>query len=510
MAIINSVFTWFMQKRLHQIKLFEKFPCEVQKDELKKLLSSAENTEIGKKYKFASITCEKEFKEALPLRFYEDIQPEIDRIQKGEQNILWGSEIKWLAKSSGTTNDKSKFIPVSYESLENCHYKGGKDMFALYINNNPQSELFSGMNLAMGGSLHIQGSDTDISYGDVSAIIMSNLPFWAEFKRVPSIEIALMSEWEAKIEKIAESTMNSNVTNIAGVPSWTLVLLKKILEKTGKDSILDVWPNFEVFFHGGVSFTPYKKQFENIIYGPTKKSDKTFHFMELYNASEGFFAIQDSFERDDMLLMLDYGVYYEFIPLDEIDNPHPSTLNLEDVELGKNYALVISTNAGLWRYIIGDTIQFTSRYPYRIKISGRTKNFINTFGEEVIIDNAEKALEHACSICQSSIKEYTAGPVYLDERNQACHQWLIEFEKEPEQLDYFCEVLDNALKAANSDYEAKRYKNILLKMPIITSLPSGTFYKWLKTKGKLGGQHKIPRLYNSRQYIDEILALSRT
>lgn len=499
MAFINSVVLWLMKERLHQIQLFEKYPGEVQRAELRKLLSSAANTEYGKKYGFASVQSEEDFRRQLPICNYDDLKPYIDRIRAGEQQILWSSEIKWFAKSSGTTNDKSKFIPVSNESLTECHYKGGKDLYALYVNNYPETKLFSGMNLSMGGSHHICENNSDAFYGDVSAIIMQNLPFWAEFRRVPNLDIALMNEWEEKINKMAKATIKEDVTNIAGVPSWTLVLFNKILEITGKNNITEVWPNLETFFHGGVSFSPYIHQFQSIIQKPD------FHYMETYNASEGFFGIQDQKESGELLLMLDYGVYYEFVPLSELENAHPKCLGLEDVELETNYAILISTNAGLWRYMIGDTVQFTSKNPYRIRISGRTKHYINTFGEELIVDNADKAIRSACEKTHAMVNDYTAAPVYMDEENQACHQWLIEFEQEPENLGYFTELLDNALKSCNSDYEAKRYKNMVLKIPMVQALPKGTFYTWMKKKGKLGGQHKVPRLANHRKYVEEIL-----
>jgi hypothetical protein len=423
-----------------------------------------------------------------------------------------------LAKSSGTTAGKSKFIPVSLESLEECHYKGGKDMFSLYLNNHPDSALFDGRSLGMGGSHYIFDTNSETYYGDVSAILIQNLPFWAEFLRVPSLDIALMDKWEEKIEKMAHTTIERNVTNMAGVPSWTLLLLKRILEITNKKDISEVWPNLEVFFHGGVSFTPYRKQFKNLISSPKMT------YVETYNASEGFFGIQDTIHGDDMLLMLDYGIFYEFIPLEYIHDEHPKVLTLDQVELNKNYAIVISTNAGLWRYIIGDTICFTSLSPYRIKISGRTKTFINAFGEELIEDNAIKALSVACEKTNAEIVDFTVAPIYLGvltsstpadtepvkvpASTKARHQWLIEFAKPPQDLQYFSEILDNALKAQNSDYEAKRYHDLMLTLPEVIPVPEKTFYNWLKHNNKLGGQHKVPHLSNDRKIVEEILAIS--
>ena len=487
-----------MKKRIHQIELFMKYPHEVQNEWLKKLIYSAKDTEWGVKHEYKSITKLEQFIDRVPLNDYNSLKPYIDRLMAGEQNILWDGDIKWFAKSSGTTSDKSKFIPVSEESLIECHFKGGKDMLSIYCNNYPETMIFNGRGLALGGSHRINEINNESYYGDLSAIIIENLPFWAEFIRVPNKTIALMDEWEGKIEKMAMATIDHNVTNLSGVPSWTLLLLKKILEITGKTNIQEVWPQLETYFHGGVSFSPYRDQFNKIL--PTKMN-----FLETYNATEGFFGIQDTPSTDELLLMLDYGIYYEFLPMDQFDTDSPITLSLDQVETNVNYAIVISTNSGLWRYIIGDTVKFTSLNPFRIKITGRTKNFINAFGEELIIDNALNALAIACEKSGAIVNEFTAAPVYLNDNNSASHEWLIEFENMPESIEYFTEILDNALKSINSDYEAKRYHNLILKSPIVNSVPDGTFYKWLKLKGRLGGQHKIPRLSNTREYIDDIL-----
>lgn len=473
-----------------------KYPFDVQHETLRKLLTAAKETEWGKKYDYASIQTGKQFKETVPLQDYDTLKNYIDRLRKGEQNILWPTEIKWFAKSSGTTSDKSKFIPVSKESLEDCHYNGGKDMLAIYCNNYPDTQLFTGKSLGLSGSHHTDHFGNHQSHnGDLSAIVVQNLPFWAEFLRAPNLSIALMGEWEEKLDKLAESTMNENVTSIAGVPSWMLVLLKHIIKLTGKENIKEVWPNLEVFFHGGVNFKPYRQQFQSIF------GNNNVKYLELYNASEGFFGIQDIPGSDEMLLMLDYGIYYEFLPID--DNKEEA-ISLEEVELNKNYALIISTNAGLWRYKVGDTIKFTSLNPFRFKITGRTKHFINAFGEEVIIDNAENALKIACEKTGALIAEYTAAPVYMSDKGSGAHEWLIEFEREPDHLEYFTDILDNALKSINSDYEAKRYNDMALRKPLVKAVKKGTFYNWLKTKGKLGGQHKVPRLSNDRKYVDEI------
>ncbi len=504
MPLINSIVSWINIKRISQIDLFRKYPVDVQLETLSKLLRKAKDTEIGKKYDFDSISSLDDFQSRIPLQDYEQLKESVNRLRKCEQSILWPSEIKWFAKSSGTTCDKSKFIPVSKEALEECHFRGGKDIIAIYGSLLPNNNLFKGKALALGGSHYVNEFSNESYYGDLSAVLMQNLPFWAEFLRTPNLEIALMDEWESKIEKMAQATLKENVTSIAGVPSWTLVLLKRILEITGKNDISEIWPNLELFVHGGVCFTPYRDQFKKLISSPAM------NYLETYNASEGFFAIQDDLSTFDMLLMLDYGIFYEFISMDEFHKENPKALTIGEVETGKNYALVITTNAGLWRYVIGDTVKFTSLYPHKIAITGRTKHFINAFGEELIIENAEQALKIACEKTHAQIKEYTAGPIYMSEREKGAHEWLFEFSNPPSNMDYFMEILDNALKAANSDYEAKRYKNLSLDFPRYLILQEGTFYNWLKAKGKLGGQHKIPRLANHREYINELLTLNNS
>jgi hypothetical protein len=502
MALINSVVSWLIKKRFHQIELFMKYPHDVQDEWFKRLINTARDTEYGRKYDFSSIDSYEKFRERLPVNDYDAIKEDIDQLMAGKQNVLWPTDIKLFAKSSGTTSDKSKFIPISTESLEECHYKGGKDMLSVYIHSNPDSYMFDGRGLAMGGSHTIREVNRDeYIIGDLSALIVQKLPHWAEIMRVPKRKVALMDEWEEKIEKMAQTTIPHNVTSLSGVPSWTLLLLNRIMEITGKDNILEVWPNLEVFFHGGVNFDPYRKQFENLI------PSASMQYRNTYNASEGFFGLQEEQGRDDMLLMLDYGIYYEFIPMSELDNEHPKAIPLREVETGVNYAMVITTNAGLWRYMIGDTVKFTSTDHYRIKITGRTKSFINAFGEELIVDNAEKALAIATGKCSAVINDYTAAPVYLEGKENAAHEWLIEFSKEPDNLEFFTETLDNALKSLNSDYEAKRYHDMILRKPIVRKLKHGTFYKWMKKRGKLGGQNKVPRLANDRHYVDEILKM---
>lgn len=501
MTVVNSILSWIMKKRIHQIEFFMKYPNEVQEEWLFNLINSARNTEWGKKYDYKSIESRVEFVSRVPLQNYDTLKPYIERMLQGEENILWFSDIKWFAKSSGTTSDKSKFIPVSNESLEECHYKGGKDLLSIYCNNRPESKIFTGKCLIVGGSNQISPVNDEISYGDLSAVLIKNLPIWAEFHTTPNSAIALMEHWEEKLETIANATINVNVTNISGVPTWTVLLAKRILEITGKNNLLEVWPNLELYFHGAVNFAPYRAQFEKLI--PSSEM----YYLETYNASEGFFGIQDQTNSSEMLLMLDYGIYYEFIPIENLEEENPKTLTLAEVSLHKNYAIVISTNGGLWRYVVGDTIQFTNLNPYRILITGRTKHFINAFGEELIIDNAEKALVSACDSCDAAIKDYTAGPIYFGDKNAGGHEWIIEFEKEPADLNLFTDSLDNALKKINSDYEAKRKGDMALMKPIIHTAKKDTFYNWMKNRGKLGGQHKVPRLANSRIYLDEILKM---
>ncbi len=503
MSIITSIISWLTIKRLNQIELFRKYPIDSQRDVFEALIKKAKDTSFGQEYAFSSIATIDDFKNRVPIQTYEKIEPYIDRLRKGEKNVLWHGDIKWFAKSSGTTNDKSKYIPVSRESLEDCHFRGGRDVLAIYTDNNPSSKLFKGKGLVVGGSQQINNYKNEMYYGDLSAVLIQNMPFWAQFIRTPDISIALMEEWEEKIERMAEATSKVNVTNISGVPSWTLVLIRRILEMKNKKKLLEIWPNLEVFIHGGVSFVPYRKQYEKLI-------GNNMRYMETYNASEGFFAIQDDPTKDDMLLMLDYGIFYEFVPMEELENEYPKALTLDQVEIGKNYAMVISTNGGLWRYMIGDTVVFTSKYPYKIKISGRTKHFINAFGEELIVENAEQALKIACERTQAEIKEYSAAPIYMQTDKKGGHQWLIEFVQKPNDLEYFMAILDDILKTVNSDYEAKRYKNLSLDFPQLVVAEEGLFYEWLKQKGKLGGQHKIPRLANNRKYIDELLLLNKS
>lgn len=503
MGLINSILTWVMRKRIHQIELFMKYPHDVQDEIFKRLIREASTTEFGKKHWYSDIETISQFRDRVPVSTYEQLLPYIKRLMRGEQNILWPSEITWFSKSSGTTNQRSKFIPVSQEALEECHFKGGKDLISIYVNNFPETKLFDGKGLAVGGSHQINEYDSSESsyYGDVSAVIMQHLPPWAQFIRTPSLETALMGNWEEKIEKMAVETASVNVTNISGVPTWTALLIQRIVELEKKDNILDVWPNLEVFFHGAVAFKPYRMLFEKLIPKPDMR------YVEIYNASEGFFGIQDQKDSEEMLLMLDYGIYYEFIPVEDLENENPRAIGLADVELNKNYAMVISTNAGLWRYNIGDTVRFTSTSPYRIKISGRTKHFINAFGEEVIIENAEYAINKACEETNAVIDNFTVAPVFLERGKKGGHEWIIEFKATPESMEQFTRILDEILREINSDYDAKRQHDLALVAPKINSVRTGTFYDWMKKRGKLGGQNKVPRLFNTREYVDDILQM---
>lgn len=499
LTLFNSITSWFLRRRIDQIEQFVKNPHQTQERVLSDLLNSAKDTELGKKYGFSDIDNYEQFVKNTPLVTYEDIEPLIERARKGEKNIFWNTPIKWFAKSSGTTNAKSKFIPVSDEALQNCHYKSGKDMLCLYLNNNENSNLFKGKSLRLGGSKELYEQNGTF-YGDLSAILIENLPFWAEFSCTPSNKVSLMSEWESKLNAIIKEAKNENVTSIAGVPSWMLVLLNRTLEETGKKNLLEIWKNLEVYFHGGVSFVPYKEQYKKII------PSENFRYYEIYNASEGFFGIQDRNNSDELLLMLDYGIFYEFIPMDTFGTNLQKAIPLSEVELDKNYAIVITTNAGLWRYIIGDTVRFTSVSPYRIKITGRTKHFINVFGEELIIENTEKALERTCQLTNSEVIDYTVAPIFMKDKLKGGHEWIIEFETLPKNIESFVEILDNELKKLNSDYEAKRYNNMTLNPPKVHVARKNLFHDWLKNKNKLGGQNKVPRLSNNRQHIEELLA----
>jgi hypothetical protein len=499
--IINSIASWVLKQRIHQIELFQKYPHEVQDELLMNLIRQCEETVIGKKYDFESIKNYQTFSERIPVSSYEDLEPTIEQTRKGYQNIFWHSPIKWFAKSSGTTNAKSKFIPVSNEALENCHYKASKDLLCMYLNNNENSEMFLGKSLRLGGSSQIYENNNTF-FGDLSAILIENMPMWAEFSSTPSNKTSLMSEWETKLTAIINETKTENVTSFAGVPSWMLVLLNRILSETGKENMFELWPNLEVYFHGGVSFEPYRDQYQKIL------PNSNFKYYEIYNASEGFFAIQDMNYSSDLLLMLDYGIFYEFIPMETFGTPNQKIVRLADVELFKNYAVVITTNAGLWRYMIGDTIRFTSLSPYRIRVSGRTKHHINVFGEELMVENTDNAIAKTCAMMNCEVIDYTVAPIFMKDKEKGAHEWIIEFKKKPEDITLFQKVLDETVQTVNSDYEAKRYNSMTLNPLVINVARENLFYDWLKENDKLGGQHKIPRLSNQRDYLEQLLMMN--
>lgn len=504
MSLINKITLNIFSKSIEAIERLRKDPAEAQDKIFSSLIKAGEKTEYGIKYNFKGIRNIEDFRNNVPISDYSSLRPYIDRMRAGENNILWNTPVKWFAKSSGTTASKSKFIPVSKECLQNCHFSGTKDVTIQYLLNNPKSKLLLGKSLTLGGSKRIDELNSSVKYGDLSAVMIQNSPWYAELARTPSKEIALIPDFDKKVKKIAEYSSKQNVVSFAGVPSWNLVLMNRILEYTGKKHLNQLWPNLEVFFHGGVAFGPYIEQFKRII--PSEKMC----YMETYNASEGFFALQDDMSDDAMLLLADNNVFFEFMPMSEFDKPSPKTYSISEVKTGVNYALIISTNAGLWRYLIGDTIKFTSLYPHKIKITGRTAHFINVFGEELIVGNAEDALKTACDATGAIVSEYTVAPIFMSERSAGGHEWIIEFDTCPADIEQFANILDKALCEINSDYEAKRYNNITLSRLKIKVLPKGTFMKWMEAKGKLGGQNKIPRLSNSREYADQLLRIFNT
>jgi len=502
MKLLSPAISRFARLRNWRIEQWMQNPIATQRDVLQDLVTHGQFTEFGRKYGMNNLFTIKEFKQRIPINEYEDLKPYIERLMQGEQNLLWNTPVYWFAKSSGTTSDKSKFIPITEESLQDCHYQSAKDVLSLYYKFNPESDLLTGKGLVIGGSHQISPINDEAQYGDLSAVLLQNTPMWASWIRTPELSIALMDEWESKIEYLAQTTIQENVTSISGVPTWTLLLIKRILEITGKNTLSEVWPNLELYLHGGVSFVPYQEQFKKLI-------GKSIFYLDLYNASEGFFAAQNDAQEEGMLLFLDYGIFYEFMPVEEYGKETPITIGLKQVETGKNYAPVISTNGGLWRYLTGDTIQFTSIFPFKIKVSGRLKHFINAFGEELIVDNTDKAVAIAAQKTNSIISEYTAAPVYFNDEQNGAHEWLIEFERPPQNMEHFAFELDCALKSLNSDYEAKRQKDIALRKPIVHAVQKNIFNGWLRNKGKLGGQHKVPRLSNNRIYVDELLQLMR-
>jgi len=500
-TLVNRLFLQVYHHRQHAIEHYFQKGWEIQEAQFHQLIETARHTQYGQQHHFKQINSYSDFQRLVPIVHYEELYPWIEKIRQGEKNVLWPGQIRWMARSSGTTNDKSKFIPVTPEALRQCHYRGGADVLLLYFKNTPKSRLFSGKTFTLGGSHQIDRSGHRIRCGDLSAILLQNIPRWADYFRTPPRKIALIADWEIKTERMLPLVARQNVTAFAGVPSWNLVFLQRLLTYTGKSNLLEVWPNLELFMHGGVNFEPYREQFLKII-----PSDNM-HYQETYNASEGFFAIQDNPADPALLLMLDYGIFYEFIAMDDYQQGRLKAIPLSDVRTGVNYVLVISTNGGLWRYIIGDTIMFTSVKPYKIIITGRTKQYLNVFGEELMVHNTDTAIAYAAAQTQCVVQEYTVAPVYMNSNTHGCHEWLIEFVKAPDNLEQFAQLLDDKLKQLNSDYEAKRYKDTTLRQPIIRVLPSGTFHQWFVSHNKVGGQNKLPRLSNSRRYVEELITL---
>lgn len=497
------VYQTYMHRRKHAIAHYADHAEEIQLNVLRRLVQKAKNTEWGRQHGYADCQNYADYVRAVPVCDYDTLKGDIQRMREGQRNVLWPGRVRWFAKSSGTTNDKSKFIPVSADGLRYIHFAGGRDSVACYLLRHPDSQLFSGKGLILGGS-HVPNLNTpDSLVGDLSAILIENIPKVAERVRIPTKKVALMEDFEKKRDLIAREAVQSDVTNLSGVPSWMLSVLNRVLEISGRSTLDTVWPHLEVFWHGGVAFTPYREHYQRLITLPGM------HYMETYNASEGFFGLQDDPDDAALLLMIDYGIFYEFIPMKDFGTPEARPVPLWQVEPGMNYAMVISTSCGLWRYLIGDTVRFTQKNPYKFVITGRTRQFINAFGEELIVDNAEKALQQACLATGAEVLEYTAAPIFMDARAKCRHQWLIEFSRKPDSTEEFGLILDRSLQAINSDYEAKRHADVTLQPLQVIEAHKGLFDEWLRSKGKLGGQHKIPRLSNSRQYIDEMLRLNQ-
>jgi hypothetical protein len=501
---VNKVLSAHLRQRVHSIDYFKKHPQEVQARWWQTLIENGQWTKYGKQFHFGEIRNYKEFAERIPVVNYEEIKPYIQRSIYGERDVLWPGLTQWFAKSSGTTSDKSKFIPVTKDNLYSCHIKGSWDALSLYYDQNPDAQLFAYKSLIMGGSLNRFQDYPSSRFGDISAIMIEHMPFIGKPFFTPDFQTALMADWEVKIERMAQITLKEkDMVMIGGVPTWTVLLIRRILELTGAKDMTEIWPNLQVYIHGGVSFTPYKEVFASFF-------PKQIDYLEVYNATEGYFGAQENLSQPDLLLLLDNGIFYEFLPMEEWDKPNPRAIPLEAVMPGHHYAPVISTNAGLWRYVPGDTIQFSSTNPYRFRITGRTKQFINAFGEEVMVANTDEALAMTCREGDVIVSEYTVAPCYFETLGKAGHEWLIEFEKSPSDLDRFAQRLDANLQQLNSDYEAKRYKDMALHCLKITTLPNGSFYTWMRKKGKYGGQHKVPRLANNREYVDELLNLSES
>ncbi len=494
-TFFNTIIKGYLKYRYLRIQKMYESPMEVQDEVCRMLLSNLHLTKYGQNLGVKKEISQFTFRKEVPITHYEDIFPYIDKMMHLEENQLWPGKVQWFAKSSGTTNDKSKYIPISDHNLFENHVTASWDAISILYRNQPDSKIFDGKNLIMGGSLQNDPS-TLINIGDVSAILLSRMPSVGRPFYSPDFEVALMNDWEQKILKMAEICRDEDIVMFAGVPTWTIVLFNRILEITGKSNMCEVWPNIKTYFHGGVGFEPYRHQFQT--YFPNNCID----YYEVYNASEGYFAVQDRIGESGMLLLLDNAIFYEFMPLSEIDSDYPKTLLLNEVELKEDYVIVITTSSGLWRYVPGDVIKFVSVKPYRIMVSGRTKHYINIFGEEVMVHNTDAAIKATCFETNTSIKEYTAAPIFMDSTHKGGHEWYIEFDRSPECLDRFSLILDDKLRQVNSDYDAKRTKDIALQNLKIKALPKGTFHDWLKSKGKMGGQSKIPRLSNTRKYLE--------
>ena len=494
----NSILSTLIKQRIKKINRVKENPLESQNKVLQTLIKKAEKTVFGIEHKFDKISNYENFKNLVPSRKYEELYPYIEQIRQGYENILWPGKTKMFAKSSGTTNAKSKFIPLTNNTLYNCHFKGGKDMIAIYLSNNPESKVFNGKGIMLAGSKEF---NSNVSEGDLSALLLEKFPYWVNSHRLPDMQTALMKDWNEKMNNITNQSIKKNITNLTGVPSWMLFLLKNVIKKTGANNISEVWPNLELYFHGGINFMPYKKQFNSLI--PSLKMN----YLEIYNASEGFFAIQDRKNANDMLLMLDYEIFYEFITRKNFEKENKEYIKIDDVKTNVDYVMIISTSSGLWRYQIGDIIQFTSTNPHRIIIKGRTKNCINVFGEELMIHNSDQAIYEASLETNAKIVEYTIAPIFMNQSSGA-HEWAIEFEKPPNEKNKFIEILDKKLKSINSDYDAKRSNNLIIDVPQIYDVKKGVFLKWLENKNKLGGQNKIQRLSETRIFIEEIKKLN--
>ncbi|QAR31419.1 GH3 auxin-responsive promoter family protein [Ornithobacterium rhinotracheale] len=501
-TIVNKIASFVVNSYVNKVEEIRMQPIEAQQRVFKYLIERGKGTQYGQKFDFKNIKTYEDFKEKVPVVIYEELEPEIERARRGAADVLWPGKVQWFAKSSGTTNAKSKFIPITKESLEQNHFTSGKMLFANYLENHPNTAMFTKKNLRIGGSADLY-QEYGTKYGDLSAIMIDNLPFWADYMNTPNKEISLLSDWNVKLDAIAQAAIKDSVGSLTGVPSWMLVLLNHCLSLTGKEHLHEIWPDLEVFFHGGISFKPYLKNYEEIC-------GKEMRYYEIYNASEGYFSMQDLPDSKDMLLMLNTGIFFEFIPMEEEALKARKAVPLQEVELNKNYAIVISTIGGLWRYMIGDTVKFKSINPYRIVVSGRTKHYINAFGEEIIIENAEEALDFASSETGAKIKEYTGAPIFMHDKEKGAHEWVIEFEREPNDFEQFKILFDQKLKEINSDYEAKRYNNMTLNFPSIHMGRKDLFYDWMESRGKLGGQNKVPRLCNDREYIDPLLRLNQT